>query len=332
MLKKKLIAIIAAAGIGGGTLAGFVGAGINETLNNTETANIEEIEDGYYDILHTLNRNHNNKVVDIIDVTTSSKTVKEGEADVEKGVVKVYATAVTAKGKEYVGSFTYTGDKTATDAIDMQSSAVYTKVTVNSEDKANNEEIVKSIISYVHSVADFVEENANTCEFVQEDLNTSVLQESTTAEDGTVVTSNYTGAGLLDRYLAFLGQKGITALKEYDKFKADIEPFLENKTFTTNIKIDIENQTAIVFTNLNNLTFRLTLDVSSAIQSTEPEKIKAEVSEYVLKFLQATPAEATNSLNIIQSAATIDISSNTIWTSINELTNASLATPENTLE
>ena len=307
------------------------GAGWAGVFEKAEPAQIEEIEDGYYDILHTLNRQHNHKVVDIVDVTTTTKTVTEGETEVEKGVVKVLATAETSKGKKYVGSFSFTGDKSATDSINAQSNELYSSVE-DSEITADSSEIIEQIINYVNSVADFVETNKNTCEFVQEDANITALQETVTAEDGTTSTVNYSNAGLLERYYDFLGQKGISGKENQDKFYNNVKPHLASSNFTTNIKIDIDSQTAIVFTDLKNLTFRLTLDVSEAIKSTETDKINQEVTEYVLNFLKATTNEAATSLNIIKSADTIDISSNTIWTNINDLTKTSLATAENSLE
>lgn len=296
-----------------------------------EKAETAEIEDGYYDILHTLNQQHNHKVVDIVDVTTSTKTVTEGDAEVEKGVVKVLATAETSKGKKYVGSFSFTGDKETTESISTQSNELYSNVADSKIDE-DNSKLIEQIITYVNSVADFVETYKDTCEFVQEDANIVALQEVITAEDNTTSTVNYSNAGLLERYYDFLGQKGISGKEEQDKFYNNVKPHLENSNFTTSIKVDIDTQTAIIFTDLKNLTFRLTLDVSAAIKSTETDEINKEVSEYVLNFLKASTNEAYSSLSIIKSADTIDISSNTIWTSINELTKTSLAAAENSLE
>ena len=291
-------------------------------FEKAETADVQELEDGYYDILHVLNKQHNNKVLDIIDVTASTKNETEG-------VVKVYATAITAKGKEYVGSFSFTGEIEDSKIISDYSNEIHNQVSENAE---SNDELVQTIIDYVNAVADFVEVNQKTCEFVQEDLSTNVLQEVKTSQDGTTSTSNYSEAGVINRYYEYLGQKGISAKEEQDALYENTKQNLSNQNFITSFKVNLEDQTAFVITNVKNLTLRLTIDISSLINSTSTEEIDAQVADFILKFLKANTIEARDSLDLILKAETIDISSSTVWTTINDLTNASLAAPEYTLE
>ena len=332
-ITKIIFGVLTAAGLAVG--AAFAGAGIDDAIESADAITLETLDSCHSDILNVLNKKTNYKVIEVVDVVTKKTTVKENDVEVEKGIVTVYAKTITQKGKEFISAFTFEGEAKKADKIEKEATDLFTLVqTENEIDGEVQSHIMDKLINYSSNVASFVKANVKTCTVEQVNIDTEVLSEEVVVntETGETETQAYTGAGVLERYFDYLGQKGLHAKKEQDKFYELIEEALDQNAFETTIKIDLTTKTAHVTTTIDGLDFVLTIDVSSIITTTTVDDMKQEIKDYILKYLKASVAEVAKEISLIKSAETKNVTAKTIWSCINSNLNEDLYTTADTTD
>ena len=230
---------------GGHTVADLITDSIEESSYNVVEKAEEQVEKVIYDI----DRACPNKVTSITNVEASTNG--------EDGKVTVYAKAKTPKGKEYDCSFTYTGEAEKAEKIDNQAKTIYTECADSlkkSGEELNKTKVMKELISYLTSVADFVEENKATCEYVNVSEQSELLMETVTAEDGSTSEKAYTGHAVWNRFFQYQNamSNGLSEDEQLNTLKAQINETIKNNPsdYKTYIHIDLSGKTSSLTTEL----------------------------------------------------------------------------------